>query len=401
MNVSYFSQVSRSSIQAEQSEPQVPTILQVLPALTAGGVERGVVDVSAALVQEGWRALVVSQGGRMVRDLQRVGGEHYTLPIGTRNPLMYRRNAALLTGLIQDNAVNLVHARSRAPAWSSMRAARATRVPFVTTFHGTYGVNNPLKRMYNSVMTKGDRVIAISDFVNQHIRDSYKVDPEKLVTIFRGVDTSQFDSGAVSGARIIQLSQAWRLPDGVPVVMLPGRITRWKGQHILIEALYRLPHRNFICVIVGSAKSRATYRNYLEKMVIKRRLESVVRFVDHVSDMPAAYMLADVVVSASTDPEAFGRVTAEAQAMGRLVVATDHGGSRETVVPGETGWLVRPGDPAELGAAIIEALGLNMAMRRAITQRACNRIRKKFDVVRMCNATLGIYSEILGRDRNG
>ncbi|MBT5860314.1 MAG: glycosyltransferase family 4 protein [Alphaproteobacteria bacterium] len=400
MSVSDFAQATGSNIPAEQSEAQPPAILQVLPALVAGGVERGVVDVTAALVRAGWRALVVSQGGRMVRDVQRAGGTHFTLPIATRNPLLTRRNAALLTGLIQDNAVDLVHARSRAPAWSAMRAARATGVPFVTTFHGTYGSNNAFKRRYNSVMTKGDKVIAISDFVNQHIRDGYKVDPEKLVTIHRGVDTTQFDPAAVTAARIIQKSQAWRLPDGVPVIMLPGRITRWKGHQILIEALYRLPHRDFICVFVGSAKRRATYRDDLDKMVAERSLQSVVSFVDHEMDMPAAYMLADVVVSASTDPEAFGRVTAEAQAMGRLVVATDHGGSRETVVPGETGWLVRPGDPAELATAITEALELNAASRHAMAQRARTRIREKFDVTRMCNATLGVYSEMLGRAWN-
>ena len=401
MTLSDFAQASRSSIQAEQPEAETPTILQVLPALVAGGVERGVVDITAAIVRAGWRALVVSQGGPMVRDVQRVGGTHFTLPIGTRNPLLYRRNVDLLTGLTQDNAVDLIHARSRAPAWSAMRAARATGVPFVTTFHGTYGSNKALKRWYNSVMTKGDRVIAISNFVNQHIRDGYKINTDKLVTIHRGVDTSQFDPAAVTAARIIQLSHAWRLPDGVPVIMLPGRITRWKGQKILIEALYRLPHRNFICVIVGSAKRRATYRDDLKKMVAERSLEPVVSFVDHETDMPAAYMLADVVVSASTDPEAFGRVTAEALAMGRLVVATDHGGSRETVVPGDTGWLVRPGDPEDLAIAITEALDLNATARHAMAQRARNRIREKFDVIRMCNATLGVYSEMLGRDWNG
>ena len=401
MNVSEFKKAPRSSIPVNAPEAQPPTILQVLPALVAGGVERGVVDVTAALAQAGWRALVVSQGGPMVRDVQRSGGTHFTFPIATRNPLLYRRNTGLLTGIIQDNAVDLVHARSRAPAWSAMRAARTTGVPFVTTFHGTYGSNNGLKRRYNSVMTKGDRVIAISDFVNQHIRDGYKIDPEKLVTIHRGVDTSQFDPAAVSAARIIQLSQAWRLPDGVPVIMLPGRITRWKGQQILIEALYRLPHRDFICVIVGSAKRRATYRDDLAKTVRERNLESAVSFVDHEQDMAAAYMLADVVVSASTDPEAFGRVAAEALAMGRPVVATDHGGSRETVVPGETGWLVRPGDPGDLAAAITEALDLDAGARNAMAQRARRRIGDRFDVTRMCNATLAVYSEMLGRDWRG
>jgi glycosyltransferase involved in cell wall biosynthesis len=200
---------------------------------------------------------------------------------------------------------------------------------------------------------------------------------------------------------MIQLSQSWRLPDGVPVIMLPGRITRWKGQQILIEALYRLPHRDFICVIVGSAKRRATYRDDLAKMVRERNLKSVVSFVDHEQDMAAAYMLADVVVSASTDPEAFGRVAAEALAMGRPVVATDHGGSRETVVPGDTGWLVRPGDPGDLAAAITEALDLDAGARNAMAQRARRRIHDRFDVTRMCNATLGVYSEMLGRDWRG
>ena len=401
MHVSDFAPGPRSTLPAQGPGPQAPAILQVLPALVAGGVERGVVDITAALSAAGWRALVASQGGPMARDIQRAGGAHFTLPLATRNPFFYRRNAALLTALIQDQAVDLVHARSRAPAWSSMRASRQTGVPFVTTFHGTYGRNNPLKRLYNSVMTKGDRVIAISDFVHQHIRDGYATDPAKMVTIHRGVDTAQFDPAAVGPARMVRLASAWRLPDGVPVIMLPGRITRWKGQQVLIEALYRLPNRNFVGVIVGSAKRRATYRADLHRMVRERNLEPVMRIVDHEADMAAAYMLADVVVSASTDPEAFGRVAAEGQAMGRLVVATDHGGARETVLPGETGWLVTPGDPGELAAAITEALELDAPARAAMARRARNRIREKFDVTRMCDATLGVYSEMLGRGRGG
>jgi glycosyltransferase involved in cell wall biosynthesis len=397
MNVSEFAERTEPNIETEASEAQSPGVLQVLPALAAGGVERGVVDVTAALIAAGWRAMVASEGGPMVREVQRVGGIHFTLPIATRNPLLRRRNAALLTALIQDQAVDLVHARSRAPAWSALRAVRRTGVPFVTTFHGTYGRHNALKRRYNSIMTKGDRVIAISDFVAHHIRDFYAVDPSRLVTIHRGVDTHQFDPAAVSHARIVQLSNAWRLPDGVPVVMLPGRLTRWKGQQILIEALSLLPHRNFCCIIVGSGRRRAAYRTDLDRMVGERNLEPVVRIVDHQSDMAAAYMLADVVVSASTDPEAFGRVAAEAQAMGRLVIATNHGGARETVVPGQTGWLVNPRDPGELAAAIAEALAMDAVARDAMARRARSRVVERFGVERMCNATLGIYAELLGR----
>lgn len=382
-------------------EAQPPAILQVLPALHGGGVERGVVDLTAALTGVGWRALVASAGGRMVRDVHRAGGTHFTLPLATRNPFTLRRNAALLQALVQDQAVDIVHARSRAPAWSALRAARQTGVPFFTTFHGTYGRHNALKRAYNSVMTKGDRVIAISEFVNQHIRTYYAVDQRRLVTIPRGVDTTAFDPAAVSPGRIAMMAKAWRLPDGVPMVMLPGRLARWKGQQILIEAVYRLPRRDFCCVIVGEAGGGGAYRAELERMVAERNLEAVMRIVDHQSDMAAAYMLADVVVSASIKPEAFGRVAAEAQAMGRPVVATDHGGSRETVVPGETGWLVAPGDPAALAVAIASALDMDARDREAMARRARARIRQYFGVRRMCDATIGAYTEMLGRAAGG
>lgn len=373
-----------------------PAILQVLPSMNGGGVERGTVDVAAALVQAGWRAIVVSAGGPMVRELLRAGATHVALPVDSRNPFARGRNARLLVDVAREHGVNLIHARSRAPAWAARAAAKKLGVPFVTTFHGYYSHGNPVKRYYNSVMTKGDAVIAISRFIAEHIRKVYKVADGRVVTIPRGVDSVLFDPAAVGAHRIARLAKAWRLPDGAPVIMLPGRLTRWKGHTVLLEALPHVARRDFVCVIVGSAGGRQHYKHELERIVAQRKLESVVRFVDHESDMPAAYMLADVVVSASTDPEAFGRVTAEAQAMGRPVVATSHGGTMETVVPGETGWLVPPGDPTLLAQSLEQALGLSPPARDFLARKARAHILRNFSLEGMCGATLDVYRRLLG-----
>jgi glycosyltransferase involved in cell wall biosynthesis len=364
--------------------------------MNGGGVERGTVDVAAAIVQAGWRAIVVSAGGPMVRELLRAGATHVALPVDSRNPLARGRNARLLADVAREHGVNLIHARSRAPAWAARAAAKKLGVPFVTTFHGYYSHGNPLKRYYNSVMTKGDAVIAISRFIAEHIRKVYKVADGRVVTIPRGVDSVLFDPAAVGAHRIARLAKAWRLPDGAPVIMLPGRLTRWKGHTVLLEALPHLVRRDFVCVIVGSAGGRQHYKHELERIVAQRKLESVVRFVDHESDMAAAYMLADVVVSASTDPEAFGRVTAEAQAMGRPVVATSHGGTMETVVPGETGWLVPPGDPTLLAQSLEQALGLSPPARDFLARKARAHILRNFSLEGMCGATLDVYRRLLG-----
>ncbi len=378
-----------------------PLILQVLPALETGGVERTTVDIAQALGRVGWRSLVVSEGGRMVHELDRAGAEHIEMPVATKNPLYVHRNAADLAALIFDRGVDLVHARSRAPAWSALLAARRMNVPLVTTFHGTYGLKGPFKRMYNSVMTRGVRVIANSEFIAEQIRNVYGVgigdDADRLVTIPRGIETTRiFNPGAVSAERIIQLSRQWRLNDGQPVVMLPGRLTRWKGQTVLIDALAQLARHDIQCVMVGDDQGRSRYRRELEQMVRHKNLESVVRFVGDCKDMAAAYMLADVVVSASTDPEAFGRIAVEAQAMGRPVIATDHGGARETVLPGETGWLVPPGDALALTESLRRALALDEDARAVMAAAGRAQVMKRFTVEQMGERTLAVYSELLG-----
>lgn len=379
---------------------RLPVVLQVLPALDTGGVERGTLDVAAALVATGWTALVASSGGRMVRELERIGGRHGDLPLDSRNPWTMRANARLLEALIRGHGVDIVHARSRAPAWSALWAARRTGCAFVTTFHGTYNFTVPFKHRYNSVMTRGERVIAISEFIADHIRRHYRIDEARLRVVPRGVDLDVFDPGRVTPERLVQLAGRWRLPDGVPVVMLPGRLARWKGQAILLEALALLGHRQFHCLLVGSAERHPRYRRHLERLIVRRRLESVVHIVDDCHDMPAAYMLADVVVSASTEPEAFGRVIVEAQAMGRPVVATDHGAARETVVPQVTGWLVPPASPRALAEALERTLGLDRPARLTLADEARLRVRERYSKDAMCRRTVEVYRELIS-DRAG
>jgi glycosyltransferase involved in cell wall biosynthesis len=386
----------KAAERALHSQGRLATVLQVLPALgQGGGVERGTVEVAAAIVEAGGRALVASAGGPQVHELTRVGAEHVTLPLASKNPVVMYANVGRLRRLIREQAVNIVHARSRAPAWSAYYATRAAGIPFVTTFHGTYARQNWAKRRYNSVMAKGERVIAISSFIGGHVRQMYGVPAERIRVIPRGVDLARFDPALVSAERVADLAGAWRLADGLPVAMLPGRLTRWKGQTVFIDAIERLGRRDLRCLLVGADQGRRGYREELEAMVESRNLGEIVRIVDHCPDMPAAYMLTDLVVSASTDPEAFGRVVAEAQAMGRPVVATDHGGAKETVVEGETGWLVPPGDAAALAAAIDRALRLSPGERQVLSAKAVAHVHSRFTRQLMCQKTLDVYNEVL------
>ncbi len=321
------------------------TCLQVVPALVTGGVERGTVDVAQALVQAGWRALVASSGGPMVRELERVGAEHIILPLATKNPRAMKRNADSLAQLIRDESVDLVHARSRAPAWSAKEAAARTGTPFITTFHGVYGLGPfGLKKLFNRVMAQGEIVIAISEFIRAHLIAEYQVDPARIRVIHRGVDVNLLDPNRVTPTRLIQLTSKWRLPESAPVIMLPGRLTSWKGHDVLIEALAELKRRrgsgvlDIRCLMVGQDQGRVAYRAHIQRYANACGVEGNVQIIDDCNDLAAAYMATDVVVSASTRPEAFGRVVAEGQAMGRPVVAPSHGAAEEIIIPGVTGW---------------------------------------------------------------
>ena len=374
------------------SSPNSPVVLQVLPSLVTGGVERGTVEIAQAIAEAEATALVASAGGPMVRQIERAGGIHITLPLTTKSPFGIWRNAAALEALIRDRHVSLVHARSRAPAWSAWLACQRTGVPFVTTYHGTYGEGLPFKRFYNGVMARGRVVIAASHFIADLVAARHRVDPAHIRVIPRGVDPAVFDPASVAGNRVAKMAAEWRLPDGVRTVVLPGRLTSWKGHAVLLDAIARLNRPDVMCVFVGSHQGRYRYAQDIESQATRLGIAERLRLVGQCDDMPAALALSDVVVHASTKPEAFGRVVIEAQAMGRPVIASDLGGPVETVRHGETGWRVRPNDPDALAAAIAVALDLDPDERLALGQRA----RASVPTVRaMQDATLDVYEMVL------
>jgi glycosyltransferase involved in cell wall biosynthesis len=385
---------SNDSIPGLPKEGRPPAVLQVIPSLVSGGAERGSIDLAGTLAASGWTAYVASSGGPMEHQLARLGVRHLKLPLASKNPLVMRRNAAALIEIVRRYKIDIVHARSRAPAWSAWSAARATHRRFVTTFHNAYDTDLPLKLWYNSVMARGERVIAISQFVGEHVASVYGVGPDRLRVIPRGVDIALFDPRRVNGERVCALATRWRVPEDAAVVMLPGRLTRWKGGLDFIEAIARLGRRDLCCLLVG-AEQRPGFRRELEATIERLDLVGMFRIVEDCNDMPAAYMLSDVVVSASTDPEGFGRVITEAQAMGRPVVATDHGGARETIVPRVTGWLAPPRDPVALADAIAEALRLDTGERAAFARRAIAHVAANYTREAMCGKTIDVYEELL------
>lgn len=391
--------VSIGVTQVQRASPSGgPVVLQVLPSLVTGGAERGTIEIAGAIVADGGTAIVASEGGPLENDLRRVGALHLKLPAASKNPLVMYRNVARLEQVINAYNVDIVHARSRAPAWSARAACERTGRHFITTFHAPYNFSNALKKRYNQIMAEGERVIAISEFVAEHVRQHYSVDRARLRVIHRGIDIARFDPDRVSAERMIQLSTRWRLPDGVPLILMPGRLTRWKGQTVLLQALAQLSGLDYRCVLVGSDQGRSGYRRELEGLIASLGIGGRTSIMDECNDMPAAYMLSDVVVSASTDPEGFGRIVGEAQAMGRPVVASDHGGAREQIIADRTGFLFPSGDPAALAAALHRALTLAPDARARLHDGAIARVRSEFTKDLMCARTLGIYREVLRAD---
>lgn len=385
------------------SAPRLPpstTILQVTPALDAGGVEQTTLDMAQAIVAAGGRALVASAGGRLEDELAGRGGALVRLPVNRKDPLTLWRNAARLERVIRREGVSLVHVRSRAPAFSALRAARRTGVPLVTTYHGVYGARGPLKRWYNAVMTRGDLVIANSEFTREHILKSHGTDPAKVLAIPRGVDLSRFDPAAVSPERVIAVRTAWGLDPAErrPIVLLAGRLTRWKGQALLVEAARLMSSGGgpaFLLVLAGDDQGRTAYRQELEALIAATRLGGTVWIVGHCADMPAAYLAADIACAPSLQPEAFGRTAVEPQVMGRPVLAADHGAVRETVVQGETGWRVTPGDAAAWAKALTAALSLSPEQRTAVGAQGRARATRLYALTAMTDATLAVYARQL------
>lgn len=369
--------------------------MQIIPELGPGGAEQGCIDIAAALTTAQAQAIVVSNGGARVHELARVGAIHIDMPVHSKNPAVIWKNIKRLRRLIERYNVDIVHVRSRAPAWSAWRAVQGTNAHFMTTCHAPYNIGNEAKRFYNSGITRGERVIAISEYVAEYMRENYRINPHRIRVIPRGIALEKFHPTAVTPVRMISLAKDWRVPDGANIVMLPGRLTRWKGHHVLIDAMEKLARKDLFCVIIGSDQGRSQYRKELEDAIQSKGLAGHVRLVDHCNDMPAAYMLSTVVVSASTDPEGFGRVPVESQAMGRPVIATDHGGARETILRGQTGWLVPPGRADDLAVAIEEALALTATQRAILATRAMAHVAENFTREQMADKTLNVYAELL------
>ncbi|WP_428375961.1 glycosyltransferase family 4 protein [Lichenicoccus sp.] len=397
--------VAARSVAAQSVHARPPVILQVLPSLQAGGVERGTIEMVRAVAAAGGIPLVASAGGRMVSQVRRAGGRHITLRLMTKDPLGICMNAWWLARLIRREHVDLVHARSRAPAWSAWLAARRTRTAFVTTWHGAYSENLPFKKRYNAIMARGERVIAISRFVAARLQADYAVGPDRLRIIPRGADLAMFDPAAIRGDRLHALASDWNLPFGAKVIMLAGRITPWKGHELLLRALARLPAATdriagapaWVCVLVGPRQREGTHADTLLALAHDLGLMKRLRFAGHCDDMPAAYALADIVVVPSLKPEPFGRVVIEAQAMGRPVLVAGHGGASETVEDGVSGTVFPPGDVEALAQALARLLALDDVEREALALRARAHVAEHYGLPAMQQSTLAVYDELLCR----
>jgi len=374
------------------------SVMQLLPELNSGGVERGTLEMGQYLAQHGFTSIVVSAGGRLVEQLEEEGSEHYEKPIGSKSPvsLLYLWS---LRRLIKKKRVNILHLRSRMPAWIGYVVWKmllpGSRPILVTTFHGFYSVN-----AYSGIMAKGEGVIAISNSIKKHIYENYGRE-HNVRLIFRGVDSDYFNIESVSQERLTHLSKSWGVDSQKPVLMLPGRLTRLKGQEIFLKSLLLVKNSNYQALLVGDIEENQNYVAELKKFISENNLSDRVRLVGHCTDMPASFLLADIVLSTSSlEPEAFGRTSVEAMAMGKPVIATAHGGSLETIVPGVTGWLVEPSDPKSLAAAIDEALSMKNEDLVKLGENGMERVKQNFTAKTMCAKTVLFYKDLL-KERSG
>ena len=400
--------VRHSAAQGEVPMLAGATILQIIPALDAGGAERTTVDVAEGIVAAGGRALVATEGGRLVGELQAKGGEWVAFPAEAKNPAVMALNALRLAKLCRNEGVALIHARSRAPAWVALGAARRLRIPYVTTYHGSYSGTAGVKLLYNSVMARGDVVIANSHYTADLIRARHPEQAgERIRVIHRGTDLSTFNPNAVAASRVQALRAAWGIAPHQRIVLLAARLTAWKGQRVLIEAAAQLHQRgvrDIVVILAGDPQGRTDYERELDALAAARGLDGIVRRVGHCTDMPAAFRAAAVVAVPSVEPEAFGRSAVEAQALGTPVVVSDLGAVPETVLaPPEvepsrrTGWRVPPNDPKALADALAELLALGASARDGLGLRARAHVEAHFSLERMVGETLDVYARLLGR----
>ena len=372
-------------------------VLQVIPKLGYGGAETGCYDIAHYLTENNCKSFIVTSGGELLKYVDKKKVTIIRLPVHSKNPILILFNAIVLIGIILFNNISIVHARSRAPAWSCLFATKITGRKFVTTFHGTYNFDGKIKKLYNSVMTRSNLIIAGSNFIFSHIKENYSKyinDKKKLLVIFRGINVDYFDPGTKLEKDEKKLLKNWDIEKDKKIILLPGRLTSWKGQELFIEAInlvnIELGYEAFYAVILGSDQGRDLFKKKLTRLSEQYRLTKQLRFIDHCKDMALAYKISDIVVSSSIQPEAFGRVAVEAQSMKKVIIASNIGGSNETVIDEKTGFLFKSGDSKSLSQKILKALTLDENSLKAIGVEGRKNIIKKFNVEKMCFST---YSE--------
>ena len=391
--------MTKPTVKFKRLSGRQPVIVQILPALVRGGVERGTVEMAQAIQAAGGHAVVISNGGPLVRHIERCGGKHIALPVHAKNPLRWPGLRRQLKTIFQAENADIVHVRSRVPAWLALTLAKSMGIATISTVHSRFTARSFLKRRYNAKLLDAGQVIAISDYVHGLITSQYIGVEDRLTVVHRGVDTDTFDPAAVSQTRIINFADTVALPEDVPVIMMPARSSSWKGHHILLDALANLKDLNFVCLFVGASDGKAGFVKDITDYAHAHGLEGRFRLTPVVDDMPAALMVADVVVMPSITPEPFGRVALEAQAMGRPIVAFAHGGAVESIEHGKTGWLATPGDVHSLAENMRTALTLKPRARNTFAAHARAHINEHFSTDKMCQETLRVYRRMLAKNQ--
>jgi len=377
-------------------------VLQVIPKLGYGGAETGCYDIAHYLPENGCKSFIVTSGGELLKFVDKNKVKVFRLPVQSKNPILILINAIILTFIILINNISIIHARSRAPAWSCLIASKITSRKFVTTFHGTYNFKSNLKKLYNSVMVRSDLIIAGSNFIFSHIKENYSNylnQKKKLLVVFRGINVDYFDPTTKLETEEKKLLKQWEIEKDKKIILLPGRLTTWKGQEVFIEAInlvnIELGYEAFYAVILGSDQGRDLYKKKLIRLSEQYRLTKQLRFIDHCKDMALAYKVSDIIVSASIEPEAFGRVSVEAQSMEKPIIASNIGGSNETVVDEKTGYLFKAGDAKSLSQKILKTLTIDETQLKLIGNEGRKNIVQKFNVEKMCFSTYSEYKRLI------
>ena len=374
------------------------TIAQILPALNTGGVERGVVEISKALVENNFRSIVISSGGHMVSQITRYGGILYDLDVASKNPLKWPKIRSELKIILESENVDLIHFCSRAPAWIGVPLGAILDVPIITSVHMRFRKSNVFKKHYNSILTKGKFIIAISKHIEESIKTYFPKVSSKIKIIHRGVDLDQFDPNKINPARIIAQSKHLNLKDNVPVIIMAARPAMWKGYLVLIKALSKVKH-NFQCVLIGAGDGNKKFQKILINKIIQSKLETKIRLINSTRDIQAAMILGDLIIMPSLTPEPFGRIVLEAQALGKIPIAFDHGGASETKIDGKTGFLAEPLKVESLSEKISFALSLKQKKREKIGEFAKKVVSKNYSHHRMCNLTISLYKQTIAEHK--